>query len=298
MHDTPFVIEPRSDHIVGRFTAMASPCELLIDGQDRDLATQLTTLAWSEARRIEHKYSRYRDDNLCHRINHSQGQAVPIDEETFRLLSFADTCYRLSDGLFDITSGVLRRVWKFDGSDNLPTFAQVNPLLEFVGWEKLSFDQHFLRMPAGFELDFGGIGKEYAVDSVTKHCLQLAPRTSVLVNFGGDIQVSRPRVQGRSWHIGIEDPNRADSATRLLKIYQGGLATSGDARRFLLKDGIRYSHILNPKTGFPVKDAPRSVTVAAAHCIQAGMLATLSLLQGPEAEDFLKAQQVDFWICR
>ena len=76
------------------------------------------------------------------------------------------------------------------------------------------------------------------------------------------------------------------------------MATSGDARRYLLKDGKRFSHILNPETGYPIENAPRSVTVAAPHCIQAGLLATLALLQGAKAEAFLDDQAVKFWCCR
>ncbi|WP_099035054.1 FAD:protein FMN transferase [Lacimicrobium alkaliphilum] len=275
---------------------MASPCELLIDTTDKQLAGQLTALAFFEARRIEQKYSRYLSDNICSKINHSHGKSVIIDDETYRLLCFADSCYQLSDGLFDITSGVLRKVWKFDGSDRLPHAEEVEALLPLIGWPQVQFDQNSVTLPTGFELDFGGIGKEYAVDAVSKRCLELAPQVSVVVNFGGDIQVTRPRVNKQAWHIGIENPETEGDALRLIRITRGGLATSGDARRYLCKDGIRYSHILNPKTGNPVTDAPRSVTVAAEHCIQAGILATLALLNGKQAEEFLNQQGVMFWL--
>ncbi|ALT00433.1 FAD:protein FMN transferase [Lacimicrobium alkaliphilum] len=275
---------------------MASPCEVLIDTTDRQLAEQLAAVAYFEARRIEQKYSRYLSDNLCSRINLSQGQRVASDDETYRLLCFADSCYQLSEGLFDITSGVLRQAWKFDGSDRLPEAQQVAALLPLIGWQQVRFDQHSIILPPGFELDFGGIGKEYAVDAVATRCLHLTPQISVVVNFGGDIQVTRPRVNKQCWHIGIENPDSEGDAVRLLRITQGGLATSGDARRFLYKDGVRYSHILNPQTGYPVADAPRSVTVAADHCVQAGILATLALLKGKQAEEFLNQQGVMFWL--
>ncbi|WP_088329248.1 FAD:protein FMN transferase [Lacimicrobium sp. SS2-24] len=277
---------------------MASPCELLIDSNDRKLAEHLTTLAFYEAKRIEHKYSRYLTGNTCHRINHSAGKGAALDEETYKLLCFADSCFSLSDGLFDITSGVLRRAWKFDGSDRLPAPQQVKSLLPLIGWQKIEFDANRILMPEGFELDFGGIGKEYAVDAVAKKCAELVPHCSMLVNFGGDIQVTRARRNKQCWHIGIENPDSDGRANRLLRIAHGGLATSGDARRFLYKDGVRYSHILNPKTGYPVSHAPRSVTVASEHCVQAGILATLALLQGKNAESFLTQQGVTHWIYR
>ena len=295
---TAFAIQPKSDHYCGRFQAMASPCELLIDTQDEQLATQLTSVAQAEVTRIEKKFSRYRTDNLLHQINHNQGQSVIIDDETYRLLQFANTCFELSDGMFDLSSGVLRKAWNFNGSEQLPSPELVSSLLPRVGWQRLRFKHNELIMPADMELDFGGIGKEYAVDCVAKLCNQLAPKLSVVVNFGGDIQVTCPRKKDQSWHIGIESLQGEDLTAQLLHIKAGGLATSGDARRFLLKDGKRYSHILNPNTGYPVEDAPRSVTVAASHCIQAGLLATLALLQGPEAEQFLQNQNVQFWCYR
>ena len=104
---------------------------------------------------------------------------------------------------------------------------------------------------------------------------------------------------GENCFVGIEALNaERQVAQKRIRLEHGGLATSGDARRFLLKDGIRYSHILDPTTGWPVRDAPRSITVAADTCTQAGMLATLAMLNGPDAEHFLAAQAVRFWIYR
>ena len=293
-----YTVEAKNDHFCGRFSAMASPCELLIETSDKQLAKHLTLLALNEAQRIEHKFSRYRHDNLLHQINQAQGRPTLIDDETYRLLTFANTCFELSNGLFDLSSGVLRKAWKFDGSDQIPTTKQVTALMPFIGWEKVQFNPESINLPAGMELDFGGIGKEYAVDSVAKLCLGHAPDTSVVVNFGGDIQVTRPKKRNQDWHIGIESLHDESAAVKILKIKHGGLATSGDARRFLLKDGVRYSHILNPKTGYPVVNAPRSVTVVASHCIQAGLLATLALLQGSAAEQFLQNQQIQYWCYR
>ena len=294
-----FILEQKSDHIIGRFSAMASPCELLMETQDPLLANHLTSLAYRETKRIEQKFSRYLSNNLMADINHSQGKPVVIDDEVFRLLEFANSCFYLSGGMFDVTSGVLRQAWKFDGSDNLPTPQAVKALMPYIGWQKVKYDQSSITLTQGMELDFGGIGKEYAVDCVAKLCSEHAPTKSIVVNFGGDIQVTRPRQNKQSWHIGIESPEDDNkNATKVLKIISGGLATSGDARRYLLNGGKRYSHILNPETGYPVKNAASSVTIAAPHCIQAGLLATMALLKGPNAEVFLEQQDVKFWCYR
>jgi thiamine biosynthesis lipoprotein len=100
------------------------------------------------------------------------------------------------------------------------------------------------------------------------------------------------------WRVGVEAVDATATAARQIDLSVGALATSGDAHRYLLKGGKRYGHILDPTTGWPVDGAPRSVTVAAETCTQAGMLATLALLQGRDAESFLEAQGVQFWALR
>ncbi len=191
--------------------------------------------------------------------------------------------------MFDLTSGVLRRAWRFDCSDNVPHQRQIDALLPLVGWQKVVFDKNTIQMKTGMEIDFGGIGKEYAVSAVNDMFRTLAPDLSVLVNLGGDIQITTPRKAGQPWHVGIENHSH------VIPIFHGALATSGDAKRYLLKDGRRYSHILNPKTGWPIANAPSSITTHAPLCVQAGCLATLGLLNGKEAELFLNNQEVKYW---
>ncbi len=277
------------------FTAMASPCEVLIDGGDRATAARLAEAVANEAWRIERKFSRYRDDNIVHRINTANGVAVTVDAETAQLLDFADTCFQLSEGLFDITSGVLREVWRFDGSDRLPSPAAVEKVLARVGWQRVSWRKPQLRLEAGMEIDFGGIGKEYAVDRCAA-LLRAHTDLPFLLNFGGDLCVSGPRADGEPWRVGIENPEMQQMASAAIELQQGAIATSGDSRRFLLKNGKRYSHILDPRSGWPVEGAPRSVTVAAATTTEAGMLATFASLHGQGAADFLQQQQVQHWI--
>ena len=295
---TTVTFERRDDYWVARFLAMGSPCELLVDSDDRALTEQLANLAYTEAKRIEQKFSRYRDDNIVHRMHHNHGAAIEVDDETAKLLDYADLCYRLSDGLFDITSGVLRKVWKFDGSDHVPDAQDIAALLPRVGWNKVMWNNPQLSLPAGMEIDFGGMGKEYAVDKAAQ-LLTAASEVSMVINFGGDLLVTGRRADGNPWRIGIDDPDATgEHALAQLQLARGGVATSGDARRFLLKDNTRYGHILNPKTGWPVRDAPRSVTVAAPTCVEAGMLTTFAMLQGSNAENFLAEQEVQHWIVR
>jgi thiamine biosynthesis lipoprotein len=144
------------------------------------------------------------------------------------------------------------------------------------------------------EVDLGGIGKEYAVD----RCVQIARQktsNSVLVNFGGDLAMTTARQDKKFWSVG-RLVTGSDEASGIFQLYSGAIATSGDANRYLLKDGVRYSHILNPKTGCSVVGAPNTVSVAAPTCIEAGMMSTLAMLQGGKAEEFLKLQEVNYWV--
>ena len=146
------------------------------------------------------------------------------------------------------------------------------------------------------EIDFGGIGKEYAVDAAVELATLIAPELSCLVNFGGDVAVNRQRQDGEPWRVGVEAVRRAGSAAGLIELRRGGLATSGDTRRFVLRGGDRYSHILDARTGWPVRDAPHSITVAANTCTQAGTLTTLAMLQGARARSYLERSGVRHWL--
>ena len=301
VHQPP-ALQRTNDYWVGHFYAMASPCEVLMEVDDEAIARELLSLACDEALRIENKFSRYKDDNLIYRINNSSGESIEVDEETANLLDYADQCYRLSEGLFDITSGVLRSVWRFDGSDNIPEQEQIAALLTRIGWDKVIWRRPAISLPGDMEIDLGGIGKEYAVDRTADLLLQ-HHQASMLINFGGDIRVTKARRDGTGWVIGIERTIMAKSqqlaiaseSVNKFRVTRGGVATSGDARRYLLKDGIRYSHILDPRTGWPVRGAPSSVTVIAGTCTDAGILSTLAMLHGENAESFLREQDVIFW---
>lgn len=295
-------IERRQDYFAGRFTAMASPCEVLVDTHDNAIAITATNLAEKEAKRIEHKFSRYRKNNLIDQIN--SGRTVRVDEETARLLDYAGSLFSLSDGLFDITAGVLRKAWQFDNSSTIPQQKDIDTLLPLVGWNKVKWESPVISLPEGMEIDFGGIGKEYAVDRAV-HIVQsyLAAqklKLSVLVNFGGDIAVLGPGNQdGRLWLIGVDtviDGTPGKGKQTLVELGCGAIATSGDTRRFILKEGKRFGHILNPQTGWPVEGAPSLITTAANTCTDAGMLSTLAMLHGSDAESFLKEQGVNYWI--
>lgn len=281
----------------GSFRAMASPCEVLSRADGATAQRQLEAVA-AEAWRIERKYSRYLPGNIVDRINSAAGDTIEVDEETANLLDFSVTLYELSGGSFDVTSGVLREAWRFDGSDRVPCEADVVRVLERVGWHRVSWNRPNLTMAPGMQIDFGGVAKEYAVDRAGALAAEV-DEAPCLINFGGDLSAVGAATDGAVWTVGIESLSPGAAAPlRRICLARGGLATSGDARRYLMKDGRRLGHILDPRTGWPVADAPRSVTVAADTCTAAGMLSTLAMLQGPGAERFLDRQNVRHWCIR
>jgi thiamine biosynthesis lipoprotein len=280
---------------------MGGPCEVLAEIAEESVARKVVEAVAACAWRIEDKFSRYLPDNIVARINASAGAPVEVDNETANLLDFAALMFRLSDGLFDITSGVLRRAWIFDGGHRVPARKEIDALLPLVGWSKLSWKRPVITLLPGMQIDFGGIGKEYAVDQATQLAAQMTG-AAVLVNFGGDLAVTRAREGDRPWRVGIEGIHPATgaepNAARLIDLAAGALATSGDTYRFVESQGVRLPHILDPRDGHPIRDAPRSVTVAAPTCTNAGMLTTLAMLRGRGAEEFLAREGVRHWVQR
>lgn len=289
-------LQPRPWGFLGSFNAMASPCELLMAIDDEHTARQMLTIAYDEAKRIEHKFSRFIEGNVVWQLNHAQGKATSVDAETAHLLQFAQQCFQLSESAFDISACPLMALWRFDGNHRVPLQTDIDAALLKVGFDRIALTDKTVCMPADMSVDFGGIGKEYAVDRTAQILANRWPNQSVLVNFGGDIAC--PITKSDGWQVGIENPNKLDNAAALLTIRQGALATSGTTRRYIEVDGKRYGHIINPQTGYPVEQAPLSVTVLAPNCVMAGMLATMSMLKGADAEDFLQQQGVDFKVFR
>ena len=289
--ERPITLNHRQEagEFAASFQAMAGPCEVLIQCDRKEEASRIAKIAADEASRIEIKYSRYRDDNLIHHFH--QNKPVRVDEETARLLNFADAAFELSNGDFDITSGILRKLWNFSGTGEAPSRAAIKQLLPLINWKKVFWDGQTIQVPPGMQVDFGGFGKEYAVDQALAVCCEESD-APILVNFGGDLAANRKPRSKAQWQIGIQ------GAPANFALEEGAIATSGDANRFVMYRGKRLSHILNPRTGWPVSQAPSSVSVGMPKCLQAGLISTLAILQGKKAEEFLKTQEVTHWVQR
>ena len=277
-----------------RFAAMASDCEVRVAGVTKARASEWAQQAIAEVLRIEAKFSRYLPTSSMSRINASAGdpRGVEVDDETAQLLNFAHQLFMQSDGLFDITSGVLRRAWDFKAA-RLPLQAELDALLPMVGWHITRWDGKHLVLPlAGMEVDFGGFGKEYAADRAAAVLMSAGARHG-LVNLGGDISVIGPQPDGKPWSIGIRHPREPEQTIASIALARGGLATSGDYERFFVQDGRRFCHILDPRTGWPVAHW-QSMSIVAPVCVAAGAVSTIAMLKQADAPAFLGAQQVAF----
>lgn len=264
---------------------MGTPCDIQLFASDKRQAEEAIRSAIADVERLEQLYSRYRTDSFLSEINRAAaiGGSIHVDDETASLLDYAVTCHEQSDGQFDITSGILRKAWKFD-QRRLPEQSELDDILARVGWDKVSWQRPTLSFGvADMEIDFGGIVKEYAVDRSATICHNLGIRNGV-INLGGDIRVIGPRADGSPWRVGIRHPRHRDGLLDTVLLYEGALASSGDYERCIMVNGKRYGHVLNPKTGWPVRYLS-AVSVIGDFCVVAGSASTIAMLKeesGPE----------------
>ena len=260
---------------------MGCPCELRLCTDTEAAFRRAAGRCVDEIRRFDRKYSSYRPDSVTTAINRAAGrEAVSIDGETAALLRYAKVCHEQSGGRFDITSGVFRRLWH-EGRTTLPSQEEIDACAARVGWEKVRYDEESVYLPVpGMELDFGGVVKEYAADAAAMLAREAGIRGG-MVNLGGDIAIVGPRAGGRPWPIGITHPRRRKRAIATVDLREGALATSGGYERFVEIGGRRYSHLVDPRTGWPV-DGLRSVSVVADQAVVAGSLASIAALQAAD----------------
>src|SRR5665213_2939900 len=187
----------------------------------------------------------------------------------------------------DITAGALRSVWDFKREPPVrPDPGQLRAALANIGWGAVEWSSTTIRLPRpGMQVDFGGIGKEYAADRVATIAQERYARHGC-VNLGGDVRVWGGRPDGSAWRVGIRHPRAQEAAMAGVDLHDGAVATSGDYERYVDIDGKRYCHIIDARTGEPVS-AWRSVSVVAPLAIVAGSYATIAMLMQHDAQAWL-----------
>lgn len=259
---------------------MGSPCELKLYAPPAHNGKDICRQVIDKILELENRYTRFKPTSITSKINRSagSGEAVEVDEETARLLDYAAILFEQSDGLFDITSGVLRQAWNFK-SNRLPDQKQLEKILPVIGWRNVIWQSPRIQLPIPkMEIDFGGYVKEYGADVAATLCLELGIRHG-LVNLGGDVRIIGPHPDGAPWKVGIQHPRHPATPIATIDMAHGAIATSGDYERFMVVDGVRYCHLLDPTSGQCIQPGYASVSVIADHCLVAGSFSTIAMLK-------------------
>lgn len=274
---------------------------------DLTTARQAVTDAFAEFDTVNRLMSDYADDTEIGRFN----QSVPntpfvVSTETFRCIAAGRAIAEQSGGAFDPTCRPLVQLWKAAGrSGHLPAKEDLAATRACIGWQHLQLDPNtravWFDRPM-MQLDLGGIAKGYALD-LAAEAMQRAGAQSGLVDVGGDVRALGLKPDGTPWHVAVRNPfGERDEVIRIIELPHGAVATSGGQERFVVIDGQRYSHIVDPRTGEPTDPVP-SVTVIAADGLTADAWATAFTVLGLDAGRELlaapNAPQVEvLWILR
>lgn len=275
------------------FAALGTQCEVQYaapEGDAQARAFEQAAAGWVSA--FEARYSRFRDDSLVSRINAAAGERwVEIDAEMEMMLQLCETLHFMTGGVLDPTALPLLRLWNYQAEQpRVPTAEEMAAARAKVGWKKVQRQPGRVFLPErGMALDFGGFGKEYAVDFVAQIALNHGV-TRALVDFGHDLRALAAPPDRPAWHIGLEDPKMPGTSSRSIGVVGRGVASSGDYIRCFVAGGKRYGHIIDPRTGAPVANQCLQATVIASTCLQAGVLSTTAFVLGvPKGIEFIQA---------
>jgi len=276
------------------FPALGTRCEVQYaasGGDSQAAAFERATVGWVQA--FEARYSRFRADSLLSRINAAAGRDwVEADAEMEGMFKLCDTVVFMTQGILDPTALPLIRLWNWKAQPPVvPTAEAIAAARRLVGWAKVQRRPGGVFLPeAGMALDFGGFGKEYAVDVVADIARDHGI-ADALIDFGRDLRALGAPPGRPAWHIGLEDPQRPGTTWASVALKDGrGIASSGDYVRSFVVEGRRYGHIIDPRTGWPVAHGCTQATVIAGTCLQAGVLSTAAFVLGvPQGVDWIKS---------
>ncbi len=265
------------------FNALGTQCVIQFRLEEERAALEFAAEALAWIGSFEEKFSRFRPDSMVSRVNRSAGSWVPVDEEMDHMLRLADDMFRRTRGIVDATLLPLQQLWDWKTApEKLPTTAEVKSTLALTGWDKVQRRTGAVRLPlAGMGLDFGGFGKEYAVDWLARMARQSGIQDA-LIDLGRDLFALGGNGDHPFWHVGIEDGNQPGNCWGGLAVSDQAVSASGDYTRFFMHGSTRYGHILDPRSGWPVANGMRAVTVVAPSCLDAGVYSTAVFVLGAD----------------
>ncbi|MFC6095910.1 FAD:protein FMN transferase [Flavobacterium qiangtangense] len=260
-----------------KLSMLGSPFEVTVVAQDTIKANEFIDLAVAEVKRIENQISDWIPTTPISQVNKNAGiQSVKVDDEVFQLVQRAIKVSELTSGAFDISYASMDKIWKFDGSMKaMPTAEAIAKSVERIGYKKIILnekDKTIFLKDVGMKLGLGGIGQGYIADKV-KTLLISKGCTSGIVNVSGDINAWGKQPDGKPWSVGIVNPMNKNKAFATFPLEDSSVETSGNYEKFVMFNGIRYSHIIDPRTGYPATGIV-SVSVFAKQTEIADALAT------------------------
>jgi len=243
--------------------------------------SRASKIVFDEMKRIESIFSIYKEDSLISKLN--KNGEIDYNQEIASLVKKSLKFYRLTGGRFDVTIGPLVKLWKNAIKvRKIPTKEEIKDAMELVGSDKLVLTKDKIQLnKQRMILDFGAFAKGYAVDQAIKK-LKENGINSAIVNVGGDTYCLGSKF-GKPWKVGIRHPRNTKRIIETLEISDAAVVTSGDYEQFVVIEGNRYSHIINPRSGYPVDKGVVSVTIVADSCIIADAVATSVFLLGKKA---------------
>ncbi|MGA9326651.1 MAG: FAD:protein FMN transferase [Salegentibacter sp.] len=264
---------------------MGSRFDITVVAADSSEADKDIEMAIGEINRIEKVISSWDPKSQTSQINRNAGiKPVKVSPELFSLIERAKGISRLTDGAFDISYASMDKIWKFDGSmTKMPSEEEITASVSEVGYQNIILDKEnstvFLKLP-GMKIGFGAIGKGYAADKA-KALLMEKGVSAGIINASGDMNTWGKQPGGKDWEVAITNPMNKNKAFALLPLKQGAVVTSGDYEKFVTFNGVRYAHIINPKTGYP-STGIISATVFAPKAELADALATSVFVMGKD----------------
>lgn len=250
-------------------SADAPSAEALLDG------------CFAELTRYEQLLSAEREESEIGRLNRAEGNPVTVSEETAELLQIGLRYGELTNGALDITIRPASRLWDFRGNPVLPDPAALSAAAELVDYRNLQLDGFTARLAdKSAAVDLGGIAKGYIADRLTSYLTENGVK-SALIDLGGNIAVIGDK-EGKDWKIGIRDPADNQELAAVIPVQNASVVTSGTYERGFWLDGVRYHHLLDPETGWPVQNGLASVTIVSPHSVDGDALSTACFVLGEE----------------